>query len=209
MKTAIRIATALLIVGLSSQHAMAQHNPTWSGIGAAPGTVLSIGFQDFQIVRVPVRDPISGNRYAVTFPAPLIGGQLVSGGVGVTHDSSQFSGNATIDGFTAAISTSDVWSYNINGDGQGGHALQVNGVVTASVVIQLGEALVALGANWQASNPQTGEAPITLRMDVGDTPNAMAVATTEWWKWLDQTALVSAADRWIDYVRVWPFPTNN
>jgi hypothetical protein len=199
---AVALGCALL-AGFGSAMAAPPHSISWTKQSAAIGTVITIAGQEFVIARIPVRD-FNGDKYAITLPVPSQFGQITFGIVSVAHITDPIVGNVTIDGYPAVVTVSDSRTFTITPDylDPPNNRLGVTSDASVSVQIKLGAGIVILGQNFEGRDPLTLTTPET-DVSIGASVNAAPAA--EWWKYTDPLTLITALDRWIDYVRVYKY----
>lgn len=204
MKKILRNVVGVVLL-LSANLVMAQaHIVTWNAVSAPVGSTVTLGFVDYVIIRVPVRD-FNGDKYVITFPAPSIPGFGLGGSLTTIHNTGAFAPDLTIDGYGAQVFLTDGFSYSISEDifSPGTNVFTVSGTTSAGVTIRIGSMDVFLFANYDYNDPLTGTPPVTS-VNIGASKNAVSAA--EWWKYVDQAVPVNALDRWVDYIRVYKIP---
>ena len=154
---------------------------------------------NYRMVRVPVRDFDSLNKFAVIFPAPDGFGLGTQAIVTTVHSTEPLVSNAVIGGFPARVEVVDNLTYAVTGDFLGDHALSVYGSVGIIVSIDIGSTIVTISNFINAKNPANGQ-PFLTNLDIGQTANAVPFA--QWGRYVDLQKAINAADTWIDYVRI-------
>ena len=185
----------LLLALLSGTAAAANvHDVTWVKRSVAPGTVVTIGGQDFVLVRLPMKEFSNGNRYIVEYLAAVLDlGPPISffSDVSTSHSDDIIAGTVTVSGFPASIGVQDGRTYGYNANTGFGDGLSVDASVFGSVTIKVGDTLLGLNAFFTANQ----QALTTVIPDFSASPWAT-------WAYPDPTALVTHFDNWIDYIRV-------
>jgi hypothetical protein len=153
------------------------------------------------MVKIPVRDLISGSMYSVIYPAPTEAGLFTTGIVTTLHNSDTFVPNITIDTFPAQVLVIDGLNYILSSDGLGGYDFIVTGSATVSVSIDLGDTIMSVSNTLLAKDNQSG-LPFLTNEALG--PSANAEPFAQWGRYVDQTGLVNALDKWIDHIRIIP-----
>ncbi len=200
MKTAIRASMALSCLLCSSTVFADAHDLSYSKIVRAVDTVVTLAGVPHTMVAMPVRTLVSGDRYAIVFPAPRSAGSTF-GTVTTIHDPDPFATNITIDSFPAQVQVTDALTYILGGGGVGGYNFIVTGSVTVTVLIDLGDTIMSISNTLQAKDAVTG-LPILTSANTGSSANAVPFA--EYGKYVDKVSLVNALDAWIDYIRIIP-----
>lgn len=200
----ITIKSVALIFGVFSiSSALAQeHTLTYTKKFKPVGASFNIAGEPYQMVRIPVRDIGTGNKYSIDFAAPSTSGIFTAGTVITSHRSLGVDfpePNTTIGAFPAWVRVDDGIAYTLTADGIGGHNFLVTGSVSVSVAIDIGETTVQLINTFEMRNKATGEPPLTS-VATGASLNAVPFAT--WAQYTDPNSLITALDKWIDYIRV-------
>jgi len=176
------------------------HDLSYSKIVRNVDTVVTLAGVPHTMVAIPVRTLVSGNRYAIVFPAPKSSGSTF-GIVTTIHDPDPFATNITIDSFPAHVQVFDGLNYILSGGGLGGYNFLVTGSATVTVSIDLGDTIVSISNSLEAKDAVTG-LPILTSANTGSSANAVPFA--EYGKYVDKVSLINALDAWIDYIRIIP-----
>lgn len=201
MKTIGKMTFLMCCLLLSGTIFAQAHTLTYQKKSRPVDSIVNFAGEAHTIVRLPVRDFVSGDKYAVIFPAPAFGGIFTAGVIGTGHNTEPFVPNMQIDSFPAQVYVSDGLTYSITADGLGGYDFVVTGSVTVVVTIDLGNTLMTITNSLSAKNKGTGS-PALTNVNTGSTANAVPFAN--WGRYVDQVALVDALDRWLDFIRVIP-----
>lgn len=201
MKTTTSSFFALCFLLCSGTVLAQDHVLTYSKISRQVDAVVNFAGDPHTIVRIPVREMVSGAKYSIFFPAPASFGLFTSAIVSTVHSSDTFVPNITIDTFPAQVQVIDGLTYMLNSDGLGSYDFMVTSGATVIVAIDLGDTIVSISNSLQAKDLVTG-LPILTDVNIG--PSANAYPFAQYGKYLDRPALVGALDDWIDYIRVAP-----
>lgn len=206
MKTRFLVSASLLACCAMGVQAAPPHSITYAKKAEEPGKVLTINGNKFVIVRLPVR-AFSGDKYAITFPAPLAEGDQFTYAILPTyHGTDGFTQNLTIDGYPAQVEVSDSRVYQLTQDflEPGTNLFTVSAQATATVTINLGGTVLLLGESVNTKDP-IGGGELETEVGIGNSFNAASAAESEWWKYTDPTTQVNTLDYWVDYIRIYKY----
>jgi hypothetical protein len=195
MKTATALGLLLLCIAGTASAANV-HNVTWVRKAVAPGTIVSIGGQNFVLVRLPLKEFTNGNRYIVEYleEAQDLGPPVTfNAQVSATHSTDALVNPVTVSGYPANIAVQDLRQYNY-ADGTGFQdGLEVDAWLFASVTLKVGDTALALGTFFS-----------TTQQNLTSVPSGIFSSSSyaNWNQYTDPTALVTHFDNWLDYVRV-------
>jgi hypothetical protein len=179
------------------------HSVSWVQTSVSLGTPVPIAGRDFVLVRMPVADFGSSTRYVVEFLAdavPATDPPQFFAMLQTEHSNQSLVENGhnqllTISGFPAAVQVSDGRIVDFSTDQFSGlNFTSVDANAIGLVQIKVGSTVAVLYVSFtavQQAEKQTKE----------DAPYS-ASANANWNSMTDPTALVSAVDKWIDYIRV-------
>jgi len=185
----------LFISFLYCSSAFAQvHTVTYEKKYRAIDTVLNFANEPHTIVKLPVRDYGTGNRFAVIFPTSSFAGFVTAFTV-ATHNTDAFVPNMTIDSYPAQVQLSDSVTNSLQSDGLGGYNFNVLSIVSLNIAIDLGDTILSLSTSLPG---------LEVLTDVSIGTSANAVPFAEWGKYGDRNFIIAELDRWIDYVRIEP-----
>jgi hypothetical protein len=184
---------------------LAPHTLTYTPKNAAIGSVVKFGLQDYRIVRYPVRDVVSGQKYYVTAPAPDLGFGAI-GSIEVSHGPLAEASNITIDGFPAHVGVIESRDLSIQPDqgSPGTYKFEARSEGFVFVQIDVGDVVINISTFLSGRDPSTNLVGPETEINIGAVPNALPLA--EWWKYTDATWVVLQLDNWLDYVRVHTYP---
>jgi hypothetical protein len=200
MKTAIRASLALCCLLCSSAAFAQAHTLSYLKVARTVGTIVTFAGEPHTMVAIPVRTLVSGDRYAIMFPAPAAFAGYTFALVSAIHNPDAFDSNITIDSFPAQVQVFDGLNYVLSSDGVGGYDFQVTGSAIVSVSIDLGDTIVSISNSLDAKDAVTS-LPILTDANIA-TANAVPVA--QYSKYVDKVGLINALDAWIDYIRIIP-----
>ena len=202
MKTPAFICFVTCTLFLAVNAAAQEHTISYDKRKKSIGAQVNIAGQPYTIVKVPVREFATGDKYTVTYAADTVYNAYVSGRVTANHTSAPLmEPNITIDGYPANYVITDGISYTMSGNGSGGNVFIATGLVGITVTIDIGDTQLVLNNVLEIPDPGTGMAPITYA-DIGTSSNAVPYAN--WKKYKDPVDLVDALDKWIDFIRIKP-----
>jgi hypothetical protein len=199
MKTTIRSLLALCGVIFSGAVFAQDHVLTYTKVARPVDAVVNFAGDPHTMVRIPVREMVSGGRYSIFYPAPTVVGLFTNAVVSTVHSSEAFVPNITIDSFPAQVQVIDGLTYVLSSDGIGGYDFLVTSGATVLVAIDLGDTIVSISNSLQVKDFVTG-LPILTDVNIG--PSANAYPYAQYGKYLDRPFLVNALDDWIDHIRV-------
>jgi hypothetical protein len=199
MKTTIRSLFALCCLLCTGTVLAQDHVLTYTRIVRPVDSTITILGDSYKMVRIPVRDMVTGSKYSVIFPAQDEGGSFLVAFVIASHEPDGFVANMTIDGFPAQVQIFDTLNYVMTTSiFEGGNDFTVTGSATINVSIDLGETIMSI-SNSITAKDAVGD-PFLTNVNIGDSANAVPYA--QWGKYLDQTNLVTGLDHWIDNIRI-------
>ena len=175
------------------------HTLTYDKKAKPVDSVVDIGGVPHVIVKIPVRDFVSGDRYIIIYASPLSGGVFTAATITAVHNENAFQSTIEIDSYPAQVNVSDALSYSVTSASLGSNTFTVTGFASASVQIDIGHTLVTLTDTFIAKDKNTDLPPIT-EADIGPTANAVPAA--QWARYVDRLELIKPLDRWIDFIRV-------
>jgi len=198
-----RFVSLLAIIGglLAGQQALAQTHPvTWDERIRAVDETVSLFGQTHTIARVPAIDFGTGTRYAVFLPWGGTTGFQQSA-VSANHDESPLQITSpdsqyllTISGFPALLTFSENTSVSVGSDFTTGlQVLRASRLAFLTLSIDIGDTILILSKSFSEN---------LTNANMGTAFNAVQFA--EWQKYSDDPAIINAADKWIDFIRVKP-----
>ena len=187
------VALTLSIAGTGYAQAAPPHTITWTPRSAAPGAIVTLGGQQFVLVRLPVRDLGGSRRFSVSFLAAR-NGSVVAAPLVTLHSREPLGDPIEIDGFDATVSVTDGRTYNLltNFTSPGDYTFSVNAHASCTVNIKAGQTLITL-IGFISVVQQPAE-------NIGSTPNAVPHA--DWAAFVHPGPQITACNNWIDYVRI-------
>jgi hypothetical protein len=191
-KTIVFLLLALVSGAVSAANV---HNITWVRKAVSPGTVVTLGGQDFVLVRMPMKEFSNNNRYVVEYLAPVVDPgppPAVLTEISTLHSNETITDPVTVSGYPAQIEVTDGRSYQYHANIGFEDGLQVDAQVYGIVTIKVGDTLMTLSTLFSAVQ-QTLTAVAT---DFSASPYA------QWGNYTDPTVLVTSFDNWLDYVRI-------
>jgi hypothetical protein len=198
MKTLRYFWLALAVLG-GSASAQGVHNITWTRQAVEPGRVVTLGSQNFVLVRLPMREFSNGNKYVVEYLAPVVDlGPPVSviSQITTSHSNETITNPVTISGFPASIQVLDGRTYSYNANTGFGDGLSVDANVTGLVTIDVGDTMLTLFTFFSVE-----QQPLTA------VPTDFAASSwATWGTYTDPIALVNNLDNWVDFIRVLQVP---
>lgn len=188
----IGVATWLLAAGVAN--AQSVHSVSYSARTAALGTAVNLGGRDYVLVRLPLKDFGSTDRYIVEFLAGAFPPSANLVGVLTTeHSNETLTNTISISGFPASVQVGDGRFHSILGD-SGDNSASALAAAFGSVRIKVGATLITFAPGssvvQQAPTATLPTAPYS------------GSANAPWGNYVDPLAQVTAIDNWIDYIRI-------
>lgn len=200
MKTVISSGLAMLLLAAGTAHAQAIHTVSFVHKAVDPGTVRTIGGKDFVLVRLPMADFGSADRYIVEFMAEIYDpGPPPSflANLETEHSNETLVDPVLIDGFPANIRVSDSREYRFGTSFNfPGNSLTVNALVFGIVRVKVGGTMITFQQPFFVE--QQAETAAAPSAPYSGSPSGIA----KWSSYVDPTAQVTALDDWIDYIRI-------
>jgi hypothetical protein len=198
MKNFLSMAAATLLLAAGVANAQSVHGVTYTARTAALGTQVSLGGKTFVLVRLPMKDFGSANRYIVEFLAEVtdVATTTFAGDLFTEHSDQTLTSTTLIGGFPASALVSDSRTYTFSTQffPATGNALKVDVQVNCVVQVKVGDTLAGLFADFSSVQQDTTPALVTAPFS--------GSANAAWGNYVDPITLVTACDNWIDYIRI-------
>jgi hypothetical protein len=200
MKKSISTCIAVCAMFLAANVAASdpEHTISYEARSKGVGKTLEIAGMQFRMIKIPVRDLVTGQKFHVIFPATMYGTETY-GSIRTSHATDLPEGsNITIAGYPAHYYLDENVFYDFSAY-NGMSFFWVGGFVDITVTIDIGGTLISISTYFEMANPQTGFPPLT-DADMGNSFNAAPFAN--WSRYKDPLSLVRGADKWVDFVKI-------
>jgi hypothetical protein len=198
MRKFLAIGFVAMLLGATTANAQSVHSISYSAKRVSPGTIVSLGGRDFVLVRLPMADFGSTDRYIVEFLADVVtpgAPPTFFANLQTEHSNETLLNPILIDGFPANVQVGDSREYQFGTSFTlPGTSLTVDALVIGIARVKVGGTMITFFGSF-ATEQQAETAAL---------PNAQYSGSpvAAWNNYVDPISQVATLDNWVDYIRI-------